>query len=431
MAVFVGACGSQVDLGDAKHKASIGSSGGASSAAGASSEGSGQGGPDGGVATTGSGGASPAGRGGTSQRGSGGTSSAGRGGRDPGSAGASGGGDPGSAGAGGAGTAGFGGGSGTTTPSCKRISMSPGQFNPCGRTTGIDYSPDGKLLAVATEAPQPNLHLFDVRTGALVRDMDGVGEGLYDVEFSPDGKLLAVGGKTSGSGDPNEGMNLAKLYDVATGAEVRALPTSCGYVSGVGFSNDGKLLATSGFHSPVQIWRVSDGALVAGIDQQSTTYDVHFAPTGSAIILGNMLEVTVYDVPSGKLMLTLSPTVVETQRPRFSPDGTQIATAGPDNVIQFWDATTGHLLQSVGGHTPYVSRILWLDQDHVVSNDWAGAINWMTRDASGSFVNSLQLTTGGQSLGLAISPDKKTLAVGTGENSTEGFEFFSIDVSKL
>jgi WD40 repeat protein len=57
---------------------------------------------------------------------------------------------------------------------------------------------------------------------------------VLSVAFSPDGRLLA-----SGSSDKT-----IKLWDVASGREVRTLTGHTGWVNSVAFSPDGRLLAS-------------------------------------------------------------------------------------------------------------------------------------------------------------------------------------------
>ena len=72
---------------------------------------------------------------------------------------------------------------------------------------------------------------------------------VHAVAFSPDGRWLA-----SGSSD-----NTVKLWDVATGRELRTLISHTGGVNAVAFSLDGRWLASGSSDNTVKLWDVATG----------------------------------------------------------------------------------------------------------------------------------------------------------------------------
>jgi WD40 repeat protein len=61
-----------------------------------------------------------------------------------------------------------------------------------GAIFSLDWSPDGKRIAVAGAGPSVNL--YDTETGALTASCKGHSAGIYSVAFSPDSARLAAGG---------------------------------------------------------------------------------------------------------------------------------------------------------------------------------------------------------------------------------------------
>ena len=100
--------------------------------------------------------------------------------------------------------------------------------------TSLDYSPDGKLLAVAG-FNEVLLHNTD-GSGVAAR-LVGLSERIESVRFSPDGKLLAVAG-----GLPAR-MGEVQVWDVETHKLKISVPITYDTVYGVSWSPDGKQIA--------------------------------------------------------------------------------------------------------------------------------------------------------------------------------------------
>ena len=77
-----------------------------------------------------------------------------------------------------------------TAVRCTRVT------NVAERVYGIQYSPDGKLIAVAAGTPAQlgEVKLFNAETGDLVASLVRTADSIFAVAFSPDGKRLAAAG---------------------------------------------------------------------------------------------------------------------------------------------------------------------------------------------------------------------------------------------
>jgi WD40 repeat protein/mono/diheme cytochrome c family protein len=98
----------------------------------------------------------------------------------------------------------------------------------------LDYSPDGKQLAVA------GFHevlLIDTTTHALVGRLVGLSERVQSLRFSPDGGRLAVAGGSPGR------MGEIQVWDVATKKLKMSAPSTADTLFGLSWSGDGARLA--------------------------------------------------------------------------------------------------------------------------------------------------------------------------------------------
>jgi WD40 repeat protein/mono/diheme cytochrome c family protein len=142
--------------------------------------------------------------------------------------------------------------------------------------TSLDYSPDGKLLAVS------GFHevLLNHADGSgIVARLIGLSERIESVRFSPDGKLLAVAG-----GLPAR-MGEVQIWDVEERELKVSVPVGYDTVYGVSWSPDGKLVA---FGCPDNTVRAIDAATGKQVLQQGShndwVLDTVFNTSGTHII---------------------------------------------------------------------------------------------------------------------------------------------------
>ncbi|NES69823.1 MAG: hypothetical protein F6K24_33725, partial [Okeania sp. SIO2D1] len=102
------------------------------------------------------------------------------------------------------------------------------------------------LLAIGAD---PNIYLWNLRTGQLLAELKGHISPINNVAFSPDGKILA-----SGSWDET-----VRLWDVASGKQIQVLQENIKRVETVAFSQDGKILASGSWDETIRLWDVATG----------------------------------------------------------------------------------------------------------------------------------------------------------------------------
>lgn len=131
-------------------------------------------------------------------------------------------------------------------------------------TSNIAFSADGQLIATAfvrDSWTNPVIRVWKV-SGQLVYKLQGHISDISDVSFSPDGKLLA----SSSFG------GVIKLWDVASGREIRTLKPSYGFNgAAMAFSPNGRLLASTACvdsrceQEDIILWDLGSGAEVSRI----------------------------------------------------------------------------------------------------------------------------------------------------------------------
>jgi WD40 repeat protein/serine/threonine protein kinase len=184
------------------------------------------------------------------------------------------------------------------------------------------------------------------------------------------------------------------------------------------FSPDGQRLATSGGTVPaggdqaVKVWDVRTGRELLSITRHGALiWRVAYSPDGQRLATASHDGTAkVWDATTGRELLILAGHTGPVARVVFSPDGgRRLATASFDKTARIWDAATGQQLRTLPGHTDLVEEVAFSpDGQRLATASWDKTARvWDV--ATGRLIFPLQGHTDGVT-GVAFSPDGQRLA---------------------
>ncbi|MGK0190047.1 MAG: WD40 repeat protein, partial [Verrucomicrobiales bacterium] len=146
-----------------------------------------------------------------------------------------------------------------------------------GRVNGLSFLENGKQLIAASGVPGLSgaAILWDVESGAKLREFGGHRDVLYDAEVSPDGSLLATAGYD----------RIIRIWKIADGELLHTIDYHKGAIFDLAWHPSGKVLASASADETVKLWRVSDGVRLDTLSQpQGEQNAVIFTRDGQNVI---------------------------------------------------------------------------------------------------------------------------------------------------
>jgi WD40 repeat protein len=229
----------------------------------------------------------------------------------------------------------------------------------------VAFTPDSQTLIAA--GSDLKFYKWDVSTGKELEQrswsLDGVeqpGNGTErfvnpsHVRFSPDGRTAAAtGGKA------------IHLVDVASGREFAKFAGEAGPET-LAFSADSRTLVTGGWGKVLRVWEAASAKIIREIKVDDFINAVAASPDGRIVAAGcgwNPASIHLYDVVTGKEVLTFSGLASYIGDLNFATDGMTLVSGQRDSTGLIWDVA-GAYRQAKGAPTELAENDLeklWTD----------------------------------------------------------------------
>jgi WD40 repeat protein len=207
--------------------------------------------------------------------------------------------------------------------------------------TALAFSPDGSQLVVGGYY---ELTIWNPADGQLVRRIKNVGQRSYGINFSPDGKWLAVAGGTPGR------LGEVRLVDFASGNIVNVVGMTADVVLDAVFSPASDRLAVAAADGLLRIYEVATGKEQLTISSHSDWVQaVAWSADGTKLASASRDKTAkVFDTKSGELTVTYSAHGQPVKGIAFHPDGAEVFSAGADKKIHRWKVADAAKTAEIG-----------------------------------------------------------------------------------
>jgi WD40 repeat protein/uncharacterized caspase-like protein len=246
--------------------------------------------------------------------------------------------------------------------------------------TQIRFSPDGKILASASE--DKTIKLWDAEQGILLKTLTGHTDLITAISFRSDGGVLA-----SASRD-----RTIKLWGIPSGDTLDTFKGQEGDINVITFSPDGRVLSAGSTNQAIYLWFPdSNKPILLGRHQANTPgsgsqgiTDLAFSSDGKTIASASWNDaIRIWIVSDAKSEQVATPRQTFNSNTTatslsFSPDTKWLAAGGQNGTISLWDLQNSNLVKTLSGHQGSVRNVAFSSDGKALTSvsDRNGILLW-------------------------------------------------------
>ncbi len=190
----------------------------------------------------------------------------------------------------------------------------------------VAVTPDGKY--VVSGSGDNTVRLWELATGQEVRRFTGHDDAVLSVAVTPDGKYVV-----SGSDDKT-----VRLWDLATGKEVRRFTGHEQPVRSVAVTPDGKYVVSGSWDHTVRLWELATGQEVRRLTgHDDGVWSVAVTPDSKYVVSGSWDKtVRLWDLATGQEVRRFTGREDWVSSVAVTPDGQYVVSGSEDNTVRVW-----------------------------------------------------------------------------------------------
>ncbi len=217
----------------------------------------------------------------------------------------------------------------------------------------LAWRPDGKAIALGG---YQDVRLMDASGQVETAKLGGHADAVRALAWSKDGAILAAAGGVPGrKGEVKVWRANGELQTTISGH------ADCVY--GLAISPDGRTIATSSYDKLIKLWDAATGKEIRTLkDHIDSIYALDFTPDGKRLVSGAAdRSIKVWNVETGERLFTMSEPTDGINSLAVSPDGKWIAAAGQDKTVRVWALGDkgATLTTSMIAHEDAILRVVW------------------------------------------------------------------------
>jgi len=315
----------------------------------------------------------------------------------------------------------------------------------------LAWSPDGKMLLAGNTQSYQGVNVWDLTTGVLTRSLNTYAAGVQAIAFTRDGNTLATAsgngtiglwqfstssllrgvaahsepnsfttvslvfsfdGRTLVTGAGNNASNAVRIWDVATGTQLRSLDGLSNQVASVAYSPNGKTVAIGTYSGAIKLWDTTTSEIRELIGHRSWVKSMAFTSDGQTLVSGSFDNtVRVWDTSTGKSRESVTnrgpsdvtESINQINAIALSSNDRVIASGGGDGIIRLWDVATGKELRSLSGHTSRVKSLAFHPHGKLLASGAEDSTVKLWDPQTGKEIATLSSVTGTD--WMVVTPD--------------------------